>query len=580
MTEKNAAQKDVEKELLEENAELRARLQESEEILEAIRTGAVDALTIQGPDGPRIYTIQGADHTYRVLIEEMNEGALTLNSEAIILFCNSRFAEFLYLPLEKVIGTSLFDFLLRKDHARFKSLFEHGWKKSSKGEFILQSDDGKFLPFSISMNALHTSDPPALGVVVTDLSAEKEILAVKTQVAIQNKIISRKEEELLREKQTKEEAERFRIALEGIPQIAWTSTPDGKVNYTNLFWHEYTGLSFEETKDDQWQATLHPDDKARTLEHFAYCLQTGYGINIECRIRRAADDTYRWHIARALPVRSARNRIILWVFTYTDIQDQKDATEKIANARQALSKLNSELMEKNEQLIRTNNDLDTFIYTASHDLKAPVLNIEGLVDALEKKLREEGLLREGNRKFIHLINRSIQRFRSTIQDLTEIAKVQKAFEEETTLVNFEEIIADVKSGIHDLITVSNAKIYVDTKQYPEISISRKNLKSIIYNLISNAIKYRSPERTPEVFIKIEKVEGYVLMTVKDNGVGIDVKNLDKIFILFKRLQANVEGTGIGLYIVKRIIDNMGGKIEVKSTVGEGTSFMIYFKLKP
>lgn len=575
---KSFTKKGIEKSLLDENLELRAKLQESEDILEAIRTGAVDALTIQGPNGPQIYTIKGADHTYRILIEEMNEGALTLNRQAIILFCNSRFAEFLRLPLEKVIGTSIFNFLLKKDHNYFKRLFEQGWKKSSKGEFVLQSNDGKILPFSISMNTLHTSDPPSLGVIVTDLSAEKEILAVKSQVAMQNQIISRKEEELLREKQTKEEAERFRIALDGIPQIAWTSTPDGKVNYTNLFWREYTGIPFEEAKDDKWQVVLHPEDKESTIEHFRYCLQAGEGVNVECRIQRASDGTYRWHIVRALPVKNVQEQIILWVCTCTDIQDQKDATEEIAKAKQDLSELNNELTEKNEQLIRINNDLDTFIYTASHDLKSPVMNIEGLIIALEKKLQREGTLQEGSQKFIDMINQSVHRFRSTIQDLTEIAKVQKAFHEETTFVNFEEIIADVKSSIPELITASNAKIYVDTKQYPEINISKKNLKSIIYNLISNAIKYSSSEREPEIFIKTEKVEDYLVMTVKDNGIGMDLHNVNKIFVLFKRLHSHVEGTGIGLYIVKRIIDNMGGKIEVESTVGEGSTFMIYFKV--
>ena len=574
---KDFIDKDKEKWLLEDNAKLRAKLQESEEILYAISTGAVDALTIQGPAGPQIFTIKGADHTYRILIEKMNEGALTLNSEAIILFCNSKLAEFLHFPLERVIGSSIYTFLLEKDHAYFKELFDQGWQRSSKGEFVLKTQDGKVSPFSISMNSLNPNDAPSLGVIVTDLSAEKEIIAVKSQVAIQNQIIFKKEEELLREKQTKEEAERFRIALEGIPQIAWTSTPDGKVNYTNLFWHEYSGYSFEQTEGNKWESALHPDDKERTVENIRNCLVSGIGVNLESRLKRGSDGTYRCHIVRALPVRNSQNQIILWVYTCTDIQDQKEATEKIAKAKHDLIELNYELREKNEQLIRTNNDLDTFIYTASHDLKSPVMNIEGLIRALEKKMKNEGMLIDGTEKFITMINLSIQRFRNTIQDLTEIAKVQKTFQEETAFLNFEEIIEDVKSSIHELISDSNAHISVDTTLSPEINISRKNLKSIIYNLISNAIKYCSTERPPEIEIRTEKIEDFTIMVVKDNGIGMDPNNIQKIFSLFKRLHSHVEGTGIGLYIVKRIIDNMGGKIEVESTVGEGSTFKIYFK---
>ncbi len=572
----NIKNKDKESRLIEENEALRVRLQESEEILDAIRTGVVDALTVHGPSGPQIFTIKGADHTYRVLIEEMNEGALTLNSDAVILFCNSKFAEFLQLPLEKVIGSSMFDFIPARDHQIFRELVNQGWKKNSKGEFVLKTADGKVSPFSISINSLFTSDAPSLGVIVTDLSAEKEIIAVKSQVEIQNQIIFKKEEELLREKQTKEEAERFRIALEGIPQIAWTSTPNGQVNYTNLFWHEYSGYDFEQTKGDKWQAILHPDDKRRTLEQISACLNSGEGLNIECRIKRASDNTYRWHIVKALPVRNPQGQIILWVYTFTDIQYQKDATEKIAKAKHDLIELNYELREKNEQLVRTNNDLDTFIYTASHDLKSPVMNIEGLIRALEKKMKSEGILLDGNEKLIEMINQSIQRFRNTIQDLTEIAKVQKTFQEETSSVNFNEIIEDVKSSIHELISGSQAQIFVEA-EHPDINISRKNLKSIVYNLISNAIKYSDPERPPRIYIKTMKVEDYVLMTVEDNGIGMYPGSIQKIFNLFKRLHSHVEGTGIGLYIVKRIIDNMGGKIEVESKVGEGSIFRVYFK---
>src|SRR5690606_14252573 len=190
-------------------------------------------------------------------------------------------------PLEKVIGSSVFDFFLTRDRDRFEKLFEQGWLGGSRGEFVLQTSNKRFLPFSISMYVLNSSDPPALGVIITDLSAEKEIMAVKSQVAIQNEIITKKDEELQREKQTIEEAKRFRIALEGIPQIAWTSTPEGHVNYTNLFWHEYTALTFEQTQRGEWLSILHPDDTKSTIDHINNRLKTGERVNIECRLRRA-----------------------------------------------------------------------------------------------------------------------------------------------------------------------------------------------------------------------------------------------------------------------------------------------------
>ncbi|QHT65442.1 PAS domain-containing sensor histidine kinase [Rhodocytophaga rosea] len=576
MSEKEFGPRDNDKRLLQENMELRRKLQESEEILEAIRMGTVDALTIQGPDGPQIYTIKGADHTYRILIEEMNEGALTLNQAGVILYSNSHFATLINLPLEKVIGGSFYTFLQPEDHTRFQYLFSQGWNKNSKGDFFFRTDHGDLLPFLLSINALPGSDPPALGMIVTDLSAEKEILAVKTQVELQTQIISRKEEELLNEKQTKEEAQRFRIVLEGIPQIAWTSTPDGLINYANLFWHQYTGLSEQETKGNAWLQALYPPDVEGTLAYFNACLQTGEQINFESRFKRASDGMYRWHVIKASPVRNLAGEIILWVGTCTDIHDQKEYTEKLALAKQNLVELNDQLTEKNEQLIRTNNDLDTFIYTASHDLKAPVVNIEGLIKNLERKLEREKVLKENDQLLIEMIYHSILRFKATIQDLAEIVKIQKTFKEDAAIVSIEEIIADVKESIGEMLIQTNAKIILDVARVPQLHISRNNLKSIMYNLISNAVKYRSKERVPEIIICTEKVDQFVCMTIQDNGLGMELPDKDKIFLMFKRLHDHVEGTGVGLYIVKKIIDNMGGKIEVESQVGKGSIFKIYF----
>jgi signal transduction histidine kinase len=112
----------------------------------------------------------------------------------------------------------------------------------------------------------------------------------------------------------------------------------------------------------------------------------------------------------------------------------------------------------------------------------------------------------------------------------------------------------------------------------KINFSRKNLRSIVYNLINNAIKYRAPDRNPEVFIKTEKADGnFIVLRVLDNGLGISSENISKIFNMFKRLHDHVEGSGIGLYIVKRIIDNSGGRIIVNSEVGKGSEFSVYLK---
>ncbi|HEX8548712.1 MAG TPA: HAMP domain-containing sensor histidine kinase, partial [Cytophagaceae bacterium] len=176
-----------------------------------------------------------------------------------------------------------------------------------------------------------------------------------------------------------------------------------------------------------------------------------------------------------------------------------------------------------------------------------------------------------------LMENSVIRFKSTILDLTEISKVQKEENEEYKEINLAQLLDDVKVSIHDQVTKSEANIETDFAEAPSIVFSKKNLKSIVYNLVSNAIKYKDPNRIPHINIKTQKAEGYTVLTIKDNGLGIGEANLDKVFSMFKRFHDHVEGTGIGLYIVKRIIDNAGGKIEVDSKVGEGSCFTIWLR---
>jgi two-component system, sensor histidine kinase and response regulator len=251
--------------------------------------------------------------------------------------------------------------------------------------------------------------------------------------------------------------------------------------------------------------------------------------------------------------------------------------ERVKERTEELSKKNLELEAKNMELLKVNNDLDNFIYTASHDLKAPVSNIEGLVFSLVDTLSPESAEDTNVKTIIGMINSSILRFKGTIQDLTEITKIQKGIEENSAVVDCQEIIDDVKATINELIVESKAKVTISIKDCPSIHFSRKNLNSIIYNLLSNAIKYRSPKRKPEISIKTHKSDGYIILTVKDNGLGMNLQDKNKIFSMFKRLHDHVEGSGIGLYIVKRIIDNSGGKIEVESVVDKGSTFRVYFK---
>jgi len=556
-------------ELARENEELRHQLREAEELIVAVRTGAIDALAIQGADGPRIFTLEGADHGYRTLIEQMNEGALLLSPEGMVLYCNGALAELLRCPLEEVLGSDVISFVPATFQAYWADLVAQGWVSRVRGELPLQTRRGLLQPFTVSMNALTFDGALALAVLVTDVSAQQEIQAIRAAVVKQNALLDRKSEELVRQQVARlaveqAAAETSRV-LEGIPQIAWTAGPDGRNSYLNRRWFDYVGEAT--ASPEQIAARLHPDDSAQLAARWQHSLATGEALELECRIRGAGGE-YRWMLGRALPSRNEQGEIMQWIGTYTDIHEHKLALERIDKAQQ-------QLQDNNEELTRVNIDLDNFIYTASHDLRAPITNIEGLVQALVSELPAAPVQGSQVELILRLMQDSVERFKRTIDQLTDVSKLQREHGAAAEHVALASVIEDVRLDLEPLIHTLNAEVAVEVVNCPPFPLSEKNLRSVVYNLLSNALKYHAPERRPQVRLRAWCEDQHLLLTVQDNGLGLDVASQQKLFGMFQRLHDHVEGSGIGLYMVKRMVENAGGRIEVKSELGVGSTFLVY-----
>ena len=363
----------------------------------------------------------------------------------------------------------------------------------------------------------------------------------------------------LREKDRIIEAfKEFESLTETLPQLVCTYYSNGKASFYNQPWYQYTGISFEEKLDTVFEKVVAPEQYNPSLNLWRESIAEGKPFQMEVSIRRQ-DGAYCWHLVRSTPVHLDHSQG-MWVCTLTDIHDQKVRSQ--------------ELEQKNRELSIINNDLDNFIYTASHDLKAPIANIEGLINMLTKQL--EGRMNEMEKNIIGMMHISISKFKGTIRDLTEMVKSQKEAVESPEPVAFEEMLEDVKFDLQEGITESQVLIESNF-QVPEIRYARKNLKSIVYNLISNALKYRSPARVARVWVSTEQNGEYTLLTIQDNGLGMTVEQQQNLFRMFKRFHTHVEGTGIGLYIVKRIVENSGGRIEVASQPDQGTVFRVYLR---
>ena len=562
--------------LARENQALRAQLEEAQDLIYAIRTGAVDALAVQGAEGPRIYTLQGADQGYRTLIEQMNEGALLLSEDATVLYGNACLAEMLGCPLSKLIGSTFTELVPPDLQPYWAGLVKAGWAGKSKGELTLRAKAAALLPFSVAMNVLAYNETPALAVIVTDLSARREITAIRAQVVEQNALLDRKTEELKREETARLAGERAAAEasrmLEGITQIAWTTNALGEHTYRNRRWYDYIGQAQGEGEGPaagrSWRERLHPADAGATLARWQESLRTGQPYEVECRIRNGAGD-YRWMLGRALPSRSEHGKIIQWIGTYTDIHEHKLALERIDQGQR-------QLRDNNEQLTRVNADLDNFIYTASHDLKAPISNIEGLLQALLLELPAELVRAAPVQPILALMQDSVNRFKRTIEHLTDVSKLQKEHGRPTEAVNLAAVIRDVCLDLEPLIQAAGAGLEVDVRAAPSVLFSEKNLRSVVFNLLSNALKYRAPDRPPRVRLRARPEGSFLVLEVSDNGLGLDAASKQKLFGMFQRFHDHVEGSGIGLYMVKKMVENAGGRISVSSELGVGTTFLVYF----
>lgn len=264
------------------------------------------------------------------------------------------------------------------------------------------------------------------------------------------------------------------------------------------------------------------------------------------------------------PLRNSANEIEGVIAIVVEVNEQ-------VKARQELEEINNELKA-------VNADLDSFVYTASHDLKSPIINVESLFNILLNHFPEEQLTTPQTEKIIQMIFSSIERFKNTIADLSDIIKVQKEASIDVRKINIPELVKEVNLDLELTIQEAEATIETDFYNCTPLSFSPKNLRSIVYNLISNAIKYRSPDRPLHVRISCTTQDDYLIFRVADNGLGMSLKDKQSLFTMFRRFHSHVDGSGVGLYIVKRIVDNAGGKIEVESTAGEGSTFTVYFKL--
>jgi PAS domain S-box-containing protein len=271
--------------------------------------------------------------------------------------------------------------------------------------------------------------------------------------------------------------------------------------------------------------------------------------------------------------------VVMWTETTDQVlarQQVQDMNEELAAINEELHATNEELQESNRQLTRTNVELDTFVYMASHDLKAPITNIESISLALRDTLPADVQQDEMIAHLLDLLEQTTARFQLTIGQLTDLSKLQLAHASPAEVVHLAPVIESVRLDLAPVIAAANAQLTVAVAPDLVVSFSPANLRSTIYNLLSNAVKYRALDRPAQVQVRAFPSGGRVVLEVQDNGLGLNAHQQSRLFGLFQRLHTHVEGTGVGLYITKRLVENGGGTIAVESRVDVGTTFTLTF----
>ena len=247
--------------------------------------------------------------------------------------------------------------------------------------------------------------------------------------------------------------------------------------------------------------------------------------------------------------------------------------------RQYQASYHHQLQAANQQLARTNADLDNFVYAASHDLRQPVNNLLGLFEEIR---RTATFADPADAQLLHFMDKSLHALSTTIADLATVVQEHRQPDTQAAEpVALADLAADVLTTLHPQVLATEAVIMLDFKALPEVPYVRSNLRTILLNLVANALKYRHPERAPQVHIRTGSVAGQPVLEVQDNGLGIDLVHHGKeLFQLFRRFHPQAaEGTGVGLFLVNRLVQAKGGRIEVESEVGQGTLFRVYLRAK-
>jgi PAS domain S-box-containing protein len=517
------------RQLLLEIEELRTQLEEAGETLRAIRSSEVDALIVNGPKGEQVFALKGAEQPYRVLVEAINEGAITLFPDHTVSYCNQRFADMVKTPLEQVIGGS------------FERFVAQGCARNGRSEASLLAKDGSRVPVVLSAGPVELDGVEGVCLVVTDITERQHA------------------EDALRASEC-----RYRRFLErnaaGVLRTAEDRILEANAALARILGYD----SIEELQQRRaGELYFHDGDRHTMLD----LIRTQKAlVNYPVTLRHKHGHAI-WALENATLVEED-----IVETTVIDISESKRAEEQI-------HKLNADLEHRIEmrtaELQAVNKELEAFSYSVAHDLRAPLRHINGfarlLMDEHSKALPEDA------QHYLAGISEAALRLSQLVDDLLRLTRVGRS-QLSLQPVSLRRLVDEVLREMRP--EVESRHIEWRIGSLPVLNCDAGLIKDVFTNLLSNAIKFTRPRACAVIEVGTVEQQGVPVIFVKDNGVGFNMEYAGKLFGVFQRLHRKdeFEGTGVGLATVHRVVERHGGRVWAESAPDRGATF--YFTLAP
>jgi PAS domain S-box-containing protein len=528
-------------ELLAEINELRCQLNEANSIISAIREGEIDALLVSEKKRDQVYILQGADHVYREIIEEMQEGYITLSKDGVILFSNRNFAQMLQTPLEQVIGRSIYNLLFPPEVKIFQQLLI-GADRFQR-EFSLNAANGLSVPILASANFCNAGEQIAY-VIITDLTEQK-----------------RSEHKFM-----------FQVFDQAVEAII-VCDMNGQIIRVNKVATQLFGATLLQDFFDPALPLYRASDGTR------FALKDTLDANIsglEASYTSIDEKKLTFLINASLLTGKESGDFLGFLVTLFNISERKQAEE--------------ELIAVNLKIAEALKAKSIFLANMSHELRTPLNAVIGFSEVLQDKLY--GALNEKQETFITNIASSGRHLLSLINDVLDISKVESnKMELDLSQINLDELCQDTMTMFSEKALLKQVGLsYVIESNMDDVSIiaDGRKIKQILYNLIDNGIKFNHPQGSVSITVQKAMDLCYppaVEIVVEDTGIGITDEDQTKLFQPFSQLAAlsrydkQTEGTGLGLVLTKKLIELQGGTIILRSELGKGCRFVILLPLK-